>query len=105
MILHRLNLLFTGRWLELWQLCFWPSISLPKQDRHEHKLTPGLVTGEQARAVQMAVRVGQVTRAWRQLWSFGSVSKTFEGSARIRAKLNDAAMPVASDPVLPLSGD
>ena len=103
-VLERLSMLQKGQWLELWRLSMFDHSLLVPQEVSPPPVAPGLVSVSEANRVAMAVKQGSLTKAWKQLWSYGRAPRTYDGAARTWHKLNDISDPPVSQvpPLLPV---
>ena len=88
-ILQRISLLRSGQWLELWRMTMFDRSLLVPQEGSPPPVAPGVVTPREATRIATAVRQGSLTKAWKQLWSYGRAPRTYDGAARTWHKLND----------------
>ena len=104
-ILQKISLLQRGQWLDLWQQTMFDHSLLVPQEGSPPLAVPGVVTPNEAKRIAIAVKQGSLTKAWKQLWSYGRAPRTYDGAARTWHKLNDIMEQPLEESPLPLSAE
>ena len=86
LVLARLDLLTSGRWLDLIHLTL-PHAEDVEEEAARPPLPPGLLTPAQLRLIEKATQQGRLAIAWRQLWSHGKAPASEDGAYKMEQKL------------------